>query len=387
LISIVILSILAGAEIDIFVPSFPEMQKIFHLSPFMIELTLAVNLISQCVSAIFVGNLGDKYGKRSVVLYGIGIFIIGTIICLFTHSYSLLLFGRCLQGVGIAAPAILAFALIIDCFPKSQHQSAFGMVMGISSLALSLAPVVGSYVSLWFGWRGNFSALLILGSITFTLCFFFIQNNSKYTENRLIREAGYTPIFKSSKAIHYILSMSFMAQPYFIFVSLSPILYVADFGIELRHFGLYQGSLALIYAIFSIFSAGIIKIVGNKTSFRIGVSLILIFFTGCIICTTLNIKNALIITGFMMILSTGIVIPLNTMFVLALTSVHGAGSRISAIFHISRLCIMSIGIQIVSYFYGHDFRSIGIAMIICLTIGLILMYRVRKIDAAFQDIT
>lgn len=105
--AILIMGILTGTEIDLFVPSLPELQQIFHLSPFMAELTLGVNLLANCVGALFVGAIGDRYGRKSVIVGGLSIFIIGSLLCVYAIEYWHLLLGRLLQGIGISGPAVL----------------------------------------------------------------------------------------------------------------------------------------------------------------------------------------------------------------------------------------------------------------------------------------
>ena len=55
--TIFVMYTLCGAEIDLFVPSFPELQKVFNLSPFMVELTLGVNLVAHCLTSLFLKPL------------------------------------------------------------------------------------------------------------------------------------------------------------------------------------------------------------------------------------------------------------------------------------------------------------------------------------------
>ena len=82
LITVIIMEILTGAEIDLFVPSFPEIQDTFNLSTFMTELLLGVNLTSYCITSLIVGNLGDRYGRRPIIILGLLIFNLGS---LFVH--------------------------------------------------------------------------------------------------------------------------------------------------------------------------------------------------------------------------------------------------------------------------------------------------------------
>lgn len=61
LITVILMDILGGAEIDLFVPSFPELQAQFNLSPVWVEALLSINLAGYCLSLFFVGGLADRY--------------------------------------------------------------------------------------------------------------------------------------------------------------------------------------------------------------------------------------------------------------------------------------------------------------------------------------
>src|SRR3990167_4172629 len=121
--TIILMDILSGMEFDLFVPSFPELQSQFNLSPFWVESLLSVNFTGYCFSLFFVGGLADHYGRKPIILLGLTTFVIGSILCLFEQSFNFLLIGRFLQGIGIAAPAILSFLINADTYPISSNRS------------------------------------------------------------------------------------------------------------------------------------------------------------------------------------------------------------------------------------------------------------------------
>lgn len=163
-ITILIMEILVGAEIDLFVPSFPEIQTIFNISTFEVELLLGINFIGHCITSLIVGNLGDRFGRKAIIIIGLMIFVIGSMFCaVATHYYALLL-GRLLQGIGIAGIAVLGYVVIADIY-SAERQQMLGILNGAITLGMDFAPVIGSYVSFLLGWRGNFSILLALGLI------------------------------------------------------------------------------------------------------------------------------------------------------------------------------------------------------------------------------
>src|SRR3990167_1884468 len=101
--AVILMDLLTGIEFDLFVPSFPQLQSHFNLTAFWVEALLSVNFIGYCLSLFFVGGLADRYGRKPIILLGLIIFVIGSILCLSTASYKLILAGRFLQGIGVAA--------------------------------------------------------------------------------------------------------------------------------------------------------------------------------------------------------------------------------------------------------------------------------------------
>lgn len=80
-VTIILMDLLSGTEFYLFVPSFPNIQKVFYLSPFWVEALLSVNFAGYCLSLFFVGALADRYGRKPIILFELVTFIIGSILC------------------------------------------------------------------------------------------------------------------------------------------------------------------------------------------------------------------------------------------------------------------------------------------------------------------
>jgi DHA1 family bicyclomycin/chloramphenicol resistance-like MFS transporter len=381
----IFMMILTGAEVDLFVPSFPQLQQIFNLTPFMVELTLGVNLVAHCITAFIAGNLGDKYGRKPVIITGLIIFIIGSILCVFAPYYWVLLLGRALQGIGISGPAVLTYVLISDKYAVKKMQHLMGMVNASVTIAMASAPVVGSYVNLFFNWQGNFVILLIFGIISLLLVIFFIPKNNHAKQSIKISLKEYLPIFKSKKATLYLISICFAMQSYWIFIGMSPILYMEDLGVSLKEFGLYQGAIAAVFAIGSLTSSYFIKRFGQYKCMIVAKYLVIIFFSFTLGLVIFNIKNPIFITISMLFQAIGMVYPINILWPLAVNSVKDAKGRIGALLVSFRLIISSIAISIASYYYNGTFLTIGSTICITLIISSIACYKLFKTYKVLQD--
>ncbi|MCC8369883.1 MAG: MFS transporter [Rickettsia endosymbiont of Stiretrus anchorago] len=382
-ITVIIMEILAGAEVDLFVPSFLDIQDTFNLSPFMTELLLGVNLIAYCITSLIIGNLGDRYGRKPIIIIGIIIFNLGSLFCIFSNNYESLLFGRFLQGMVISAVAVLVYVVLADIYSVQEQQKLMGILNGTITLSMAFAPVLGSYIDLFWGWKGNFIVLFILGLISLVLGIVFIpkgQANSKVQ----ISLKEYFPVFQSRKAIYYILTMVFLAQGYWIFIGIAPILYMQDLGVSLEYFGLYQGSMAALFSVMSFTSGYCFKKFGIKSCFYFGIIFIILFLIGSVILAIFNINNPLIITAVTLLLSLGVIYPVNILWPIMLEAIPDGKARMTAIFTSVRLIITAVGLQLVGWLYNGTFAPLGITICVITAFGLITLPKLFKYDKIFE---
>jgi DHA1 family bicyclomycin/chloramphenicol resistance-like MFS transporter len=376
------MDLLTGMEFDLFVPSFPELQNLFNLSSFWVEALLSINFVGYCLSLFLVGSLADHYGRKPIILLGLLIFIIGSILCLAGTSYPFLLAGRFLQGIGIAAPATLSFVIIADTYPIKQQQYFMAMFNGLMNVAAGIAPVLGSYIALYFHWQGNFTVLLLLGMIAFIMAILFIPDFKSVKHKETISLKGYIPIFKSKPLMLLIVHFTFFFVPYWIFVGISPILYMKHLGISLSQFGYYQGTLASVFALGSIFFGLIINKYDQKKMLYIS-GLIWIITLGTIASVSFtNSNSSLLITLAFLPFCIGQIVPTAIIYPLCLNFMPQAKGRVSAIIQGGRLLLTSFGLQVAGYYYTGSFMSIGIIIscfIIVATITLFFIIENREI--------
>ncbi|MBY0273101.1 MAG: MFS transporter [Alphaproteobacteria bacterium] len=378
LVTIILMDILSGMEFDLFVPSFPELQDHFSLSAFWVEALLSVNFAGYCLSLFFVGGLADHYGRRPIILLGLAIFIIGSIACLWAPSYGVMLSGRFLQGVGIAAPAILSFLIIADAYPLKKQQSLFATLDGLFNFAAGAAPVLGSYITLYFHWQGNFMTLLFLGLVAFVMSMLFIPAHKLPEHKTTLSFRGYIPLFKSKPLMLLIMHIVFGFVPYWVFVGMSPLLYMEDLGVSLTHFGYYQGALAFIFAIGSLSFGFIVGKYDQKKMLYLSSFIRIIGLIMISLVSFLNSQNPLVITLAFLPFIVGGIIPSVILQPLCLNFMPQAKGRVSAILQGGRLVFSALCLQIAGHFYQGSFQNIGIIITIFILLTVMTLFFVIK---------
>lgn len=378
LLTIILMDLLTGMEFDLFVPSFPELQHHFGLSPSWIAATLSVNFIGYCLSLFFLGDLSDRYGRKPIILAGLITFVIGSILCLWPPTYKFLLFGRLLQGLGVAAPAILSFLIIADSYPIKEQQFLMGILNGAMNIAVAAAPVIGSYITLYFHWQGNFAALLIVGLLVLAMTIIFIppDKHVAHSESVSLRGFhGYLAIFQSKPLTLLMVNLLFIFVPYWIFVGMSPLLYMKALGVSLSHFGYYQGTLALIFAVGSIIYGLMIKTfeLNQKKMLYVSMQIFIASLITISLAASLDSTDPLLITLAILVFIVGQIIPTIILYPICLNYLPHAKGRVSAIIQGGRLILTSIALQITSYFYDGTFQNIGLVMVCFIFVAVITL--------------
>jgi DHA1 family bicyclomycin/chloramphenicol resistance-like MFS transporter len=364
-------------EFDLFVPSFPELQSQFHLTPFLVESLLSVNFLGYCISLFFVGGLADNFGRKPIILLGLIIFIAGSLFCLCAPSYSFLLTGRFLQGIGVAAPAILSFLIIADSYPLKQQQFWMAMLNGVKNTAVAIAPVIGSYITLYFHWHGNFATLLGLGLITLIMAILFIPYKAP-AQKGTFSFKGYVPLFQSGSLMLLMINIIFMFVPYWIFVGMSPLLYMKDLHVSLAHFGYYQGMLALVFAVGSVLFGLIMHVYPQEKILRVASNIYIISLISIGLITLTNNANPLLIIIAFLPFIISQIIPSNILVPICMNFIPHAKGKISAVLQGSQLLFSALSVEIAGYFYEGSFQNIGMIISFFIIMAMLTHFMVIK---------
>ena len=128
--------------------------------------------ISTAAFAPILGKLGDVIGRRTTLLLGILIFILGNGMTAVASSLGFMLAARFVVGIGSAAIAPVVISYIISEFPKDRASSGFSLYMLISSAAVIFGPTLGGIIINRWGWRVMMWVCVLISVLIFIACLF-----------------------------------------------------------------------------------------------------------------------------------------------------------------------------------------------------------------------
>ena len=146
---------------DIYTPAMPVVTLALSTSVNTIQLTITVFLIAAGLSQLIYGPLSDHWGRRPILMVGLTIYILGSILCSLAKNIDLLLLGRFVQGLGTGAIMSLNRVIIKDAFSGVQLVKALSYIGAFVALAPAVAPALGGFIEMHWGWRWIFGFLLV----------------------------------------------------------------------------------------------------------------------------------------------------------------------------------------------------------------------------------
>lgn len=232
---------LAPLSIDMYLPSFPAIGKEFGASAAQIQLTLSGYMIGFTLGQLGYGPLSDRFGRKYVLLSGISIYVVMTLLCATAGDTETLAIYRFFQAIGGGAGTVLSRAIIRDRYNGTQMAKVMSLMLTIILFAPMIAPVIGGYVLIWFGWRAVFWTLAICGVLAIGVVLFGIKESlpperrSKPGIRPLLR--GYAAVLTHRQAIGYILTGGITFGALFAFLSGAPFVFIEFYGVAPEHLG------------------------------------------------------------------------------------------------------------------------------------------------------
>lgn len=136
----------APLSIDEYAPSLPAMVHALNGTQTLLQLSISIYMLAFAISQIVLGPLSDRFGRRPIIVWATPVFLVGTILCILSHSAPMLLVSRFIQGLGIGAFALTASSLIADVFSGDQLHRVTSMFSTTYSFVPIVAPVIGGYI-------------------------------------------------------------------------------------------------------------------------------------------------------------------------------------------------------------------------------------------------
>jgi len=161
------LTMVGPLAIDTYLPSFPTIGAEFGATPLAVQQTLSLFLFCFAFMMLFYGTLSDTFGRRPIILVSLVLYIAACVGGALAGSLGFLLVCRVLQGLASGAGSVVSRAIVQDRFSGAEAQKILGHIMMVFGLAPAIAPILGGWLQVTYGWRSIFWFLTAFGVVMF----------------------------------------------------------------------------------------------------------------------------------------------------------------------------------------------------------------------------
>src|ERR1700710_164702 len=250
---LVLMTGVAPISLYMLVPALPVLATTFGRDISVAQMTVSLYMVGIACSQIIMGPLSDRFGRRPVLLGGIGLMVAASAACIFAETLPQLIAARFLQALGGASGMVVSRAIIRDLYSRDRISSMISLVIAVMMIAQMLSPLTGGLPEIAFGWRSIFyvitaASLIIAVAIAVAL---------PETRRDRIEAGGFRgdvgSLFRSRAFIGYVLCQVLASQIIFTFAGGGPSVVVTQVGRSRAEYGAWFATTGFAYLIGNLF--------------------------------------------------------------------------------------------------------------------------------------
>jgi MFS transporter, DHA1 family, multidrug resistance protein len=240
---------LGPLTIDMYLPALPTITDEFATTSATVQLTLTGTLLGLALGQLVVGPFSDAVGRRVPLLVGTGVHLLASLMSVAAPNVAVLGGLRVLQGLGAAAGAVIAMAIVRDLYTGRAAATLLSRLILVMGAAPVIAPTLGGWLLTFTSWRGVFAALALYAALLIPLAARWLPETLpaqyRQTSGVLGTLRNYRGLLRDGTFVGLILVAGLAMSALLAYVAGSSFVFQEEFGLTQQQFGLVFGSGAI----------------------------------------------------------------------------------------------------------------------------------------------
>jgi len=367
---------------DMYLPAFPVLITYFDTGIEQVQFTLSIFLIGFAAAQLLYGPLSDRYGRKPALLSGMVLFLLSTIGIVFVDNIEMLIALRFFQALGGSAGPVLGRAMVRDIHGPKDAAKQLAYIGTAMAIAPAAAPIIGGYLTVWWGWKSTFVFLTIYALIMIVMITRKIQETAPPGTHHVLSLKrmlhNYKTLLKHSSWLWYTMTCSFVFSGLFSFLSGSSYVIIHFLGFGAEQFGLFFALVVIGYMIGAMTGARLLR--KYDIDSIIGGGAVLATVSGLTMVTLALLEiyhiSAIIIPQFFFMMAVGFVMP-QTMAGALAPFPHMTGTSSAFLGFIQTAIAALVGVMVGQYHNGTPL-SMAIAIAVMGTLTLFSYQKLRQ---------
>ncbi|TBR41978.1 Bcr/CflA family efflux MFS transporter [Marinomonas agarivorans] len=303
------LTVSGPISINFYLALLPDIGDSLSASVSKMQQTVSIYLIGFAGAQLFIGPLSDKFGRRPVLIFCYLLFSLASLLCAFANESSFLSIGRLIQSLGGCAGVLISRAIVRDVYPPEDMGRIMSyMIMGFS-IAPLIAPALGGFVGVYFGWRSLFFVLAGFGLFLAAWAYLGFKETNKSLNIHAMKPSqliqNYMSLLSNKSFLCYLIVISFSVAGILTYTTASSFVLIKVLHVSTEHYGLLFGVSALGMLLGSLCSTKISKQFNSEFTVLSGAVCLVIGGTLLMVFPWLNIVSVFTLVGPMFIYALG----------------------------------------------------------------------------------
>lgn len=237
-----ILSAVGPFAIDMYLPALPQVAADLATTEAGAALTLTSYFIVFGIAQMIYGPMADALGRKKPLVIGVAIFLAATVGAALSSGIGWLIAARAMQGLGAATLMAVPRAVIRDVATGPEAAKVMSTIMIVIAVSPMLAPLTGSLVMAWGGWREIFAVLAFAALVSLGLILFVLPETLAPENRRPVSLApmlsGARRLLTDRRFMGLTMIGGFGMASFFVFISTASFVYTRQYGLSPTGFSL-----------------------------------------------------------------------------------------------------------------------------------------------------
>lgn len=254
LLFLTLLAALGMLAINMYLASFPSIERDLGASPAQVKLTLTVFLLGFAVGQLVIGPLSDRFGRRPLLVAGLLLYSIAAVLCAVATNIDWMIGIRIAQAVGACTGSVLARAVARDLFQGDELTRSLGFITTLVAAAPGFSPLIGGVVETFFGWRATFALLALVGIFATLVVWFRVPETHHQRDTAPSMAQAFASYFTLLSKREFLIpaaATTCAMAGLFAFFAAAPTIFIQGFGVSPIAFGLIP-----CVTVFAVFAGG-----------------------------------------------------------------------------------------------------------------------------------
>ena len=302
------LSAFAALSIDIYLPAMPGVALDLGTRANLVQLSLTVFVIGLAIGQVLVGSLSDVWGRRPLLLAGLGLYVVGSVACAFAPTVGWLIAARFVQSLGAAAATVLSRAIVRDLFEGRAMTQFLSTLMLVNGLAPVVAPAIGGQLLTVASWRAIFVVLGVVGALALLVVVpglpESLPRGRRSPPHLRATVRSYAVLCRDASYLRYVVAGALMFASMFAYISGSSFVLQDVYGLSAQQYGLVFGANGLGIVLLGLLNGLLVgRVADERTLLLISLSVGTTGAFGVLICTATGLPLAMLLVCLLAVVS------------------------------------------------------------------------------------